>query len=86
MPPVSLVSRHQQEDQKWQRSAEIQLDHQNITGRMRIAMLDKWFSKEENPSWEKIIAALEEMHETSLASRLNQVRSTYIKKIHFRMR
>lgn len=56
---------------------EIQVDHQNNTGRMRLAMLDKWFSKEENPSWEKIIAALEEMHETSLARRLN---SKYLHK------
>ena len=49
---------------------EIELNHQNNTGRMRIAMFDKWFRKE-NPSWEKIIAALEEMNETRLASRLN---------------
>ena len=56
---------------------EIQLDQQNNTGRMRIAMLDKWFSKEENPSWEKIIAALKEMHKTSLASRLT---SKYLHK------
>ena len=50
--------------------SEIELNHQNNTGRMRIAMFDRWLRKEENPSWEKIIAALKEMHENKLASRL----------------
>ena len=56
---------------------EIELNHPNNIGRMRIAMFDRWLRKEEDPSWEKIIAALEEMHETSLASRLN---SKYLHK------
>ena len=54
---------------------EIELNHQNSIGRMRIAMFDKWLKKENNPSWKKIIAALEEMDETSLASRLNSKHS-----------
>ena len=48
---------------------EIERDHQN-TGRRKIVMLDMWLRKKENPSWAKIIAALEKMSETSLASRL----------------
>ena len=43
-----------------------------ITGRRRIVMLDTWLKKEESPSWEKIITALENMSETSLASKLRK--------------
>ena len=35
-------------------------------------MFDKWLSKEENPSWEKMIAALEDMSENKLASQLKK--------------
>ena len=35
-------------------------------------MFDMWLRKEENPSWMKIIAALEKMSETNLANRLTQ--------------
>ena len=34
---------------------EIEGNYQN-TGRRRIEMFDKWLSKEENPSWEKMSA------------------------------
>ena len=50
---------------------DIEHDHQN-TGRRRIVMLDLWVRKEENPSWVKIIAALEKMSETRLASQLRK--------------
>ena len=50
---------------------EIERDHQN-TGRRRIVMFDMWLRKEDNPSWVKIIAALEKMSETSLASQLRK--------------
>ena len=50
---------------------EIEGDYQN-TGRRRIEMFDKWLSKEENPSWEKMIAALEDMSENKLASQLKK--------------
>ena len=50
---------------------EIERDHQN-TGRRRIEMFEKWLSKEENPSWEKMIAALKDMDENSLASKLRK--------------
>ena len=49
--------------------SEIERDHKR-TWRRKIVMLDMWLRKEENPSWAKIIAALEKMSETSLASRL----------------
>ena len=49
---------------------EIESNHQN-TGRRRIVMFDLWLRKE-SPSWVKIIAALEKMSETSLASRLRK--------------
>ena len=48
---------------------EIERDHQN-TARRRIVMFEKWLSKEENPSWEKMIAALMDMSENNLASQL----------------
>ena len=57
---------------------DIERDHLN-TGRRRIVMLDKWVSKEENPSWVKIIVALEKMSETSLAS---QLRKKYQQQLH----
>ena len=50
---------------------EIERDHQS-TRRKTIAMFDKWLSKEVNPSWMKIIAALENMFETKLASQLKR--------------
>ena len=50
---------------------EIESDHQN-TGRRRIVMFEKWLSKEESPSWEMIIAALKDMDENSLASKLRK--------------
>ena len=50
---------------------EIEQDHQN-TGRRRIVMFDKWSRQEENPSWEKMIAALKDMGENNLASKLRK--------------
>ena len=50
---------------------EIEGNYQN-TGRRRIEMFDKWLSKEENPSWEKMIAALEDMSENNIASQLRK--------------
>ena len=50
---------------------EIEHDHQN-TGRRRIVMFDKWSRQEENPSWEKITAALKDMGENNLASKLRE--------------
>ena len=50
---------------------EIESNYQN-TGRRRIVMLDTWLKREESPSWEKIITALENMSETSLASKLRK--------------
>ena len=50
---------------------EIEHDHQN-TGRRRIVMFDKWSRQEEDPSWEKIIAALKDMGENNLASKLRE--------------
>ena len=52
---------------------EIEQDHDG-TARRRMAMLNKWFKKETNPSWLKIISALERMSEMSLA---NQLREKY---------
>ena len=37
-----------------------------------VKMYDKWLRKEENPSWRKIIAALEHMSESNLASQLRK--------------
>ena len=39
---------------------------------IRIVMFKKWLSKEENPSWEMMIAALEDMSENNLASQLKK--------------
>ena len=50
---------------------EIEGNYQNI-GRRRIEMFQKWLSKEVNPSWEKVIAALEDMSENSIASQLRK--------------
>ena len=50
---------------------EIEGNYQNI-GRRRIEMFQKWLSKEENPSWEKVIAALEDMSENYIASQLRK--------------
>ena len=50
---------------------EIERDHQS-TGRRRIVMLDMWLRKEENPSWVKIISALEKIPETRLVSQLRK--------------
>ena len=35
-------------------------------------MFEKWLSKEENPSWEKMIAALDDMSENNLGSQLRK--------------
>ena len=35
-------------------------------------MFDKWSRQEENPSWEKMIAALKDMDENNLASKLRK--------------
>ena len=40
---------------------EIELDHQTTECR-RVEMFDKWLKEEENPSWEKVIDALDSMH------------------------
>ena len=50
---------------------EIEGDYPNIS-RRRIVMFDKWLRKEVNPSWTKIIAALEKMSEQNLADRLTK--------------
>ena len=50
---------------------EIEGNYQN-TGRRRIEMFDKWLSKEENPSWEKMVTGLEDMSENNLASQLRK--------------
>ena len=50
---------------------EIERDHQN-TARRRIVMFEKWLSKEENPSWEKMIAALDDMSENNLGSQVEK--------------
>ena len=50
---------------------EIEGNYQNI-GRRRIEMFNKWLKKEENPSWEKMIAALEGMSEINIASQLRK--------------
>ena len=52
---------------------EIEQNHHE-TARRRMAMLSKWVKKDKNPSWLKIITALEEISETSLA---NQLREKY---------
>ena len=54
---------------------EIEQDHHE-TARRRLAMLSKWVKKEANPSWAKIVSALERMSEMSLA---NQLREKYIR-------
>ena len=50
---------------------EIERDHLS-TGRRRIVMFEKWLSKEENPSWEMMIAALMGMSENNIASQLRK--------------
>ena len=50
---------------------DIENDHRN-TGRRRVEMFDLWLRKEENPSWVKILAALEKMSETSLVIQLRK--------------
>ena len=54
---------------------EIELDHQT-TERRRVEMFDKWLKEEENPSWEKVIDALDCMSEKNLAS---QLRNKYLR-------
>ena len=49
----------------------IERDHQS-TARRRIAMLGTWLKKEENPSWEKIIDALQNMSLRRLAIHLKE--------------
>ena len=46
---------------------EIELRSFQNTARRRIVLFEKWLSKEENPSWEKMIAALHDMSENNLA-------------------
>ena len=48
---------------------ELECDHRTTECRRR-GMFDRWLRKEVNPSWERIITALESMDEKSLASRL----------------
>ena len=50
---------------------QIERDH-HTTERRRVEMFDRWLRKEENPSWEKIIAALENMSEKSISSQLRK--------------
>ena len=50
---------------------QIERDHQSAA-RRRIAMLVTWFKKEVNPSWEKIIDALEIMSLRSLEIQLKE--------------
>ena len=50
---------------------EIEQNHHDVA-RRRMAMLDKWAKKEVNPSWEKVISALENMSEMALANRLKK--------------
>ena len=50
---------------------EIEQDYHE-TARRRMAMLNKWIKKETNPSWLKIISALERMSETTLANHLRE--------------
>ena len=50
---------------------EIERDNPTIF-RMKMAMLDMWKKREETATWEKIISALEQMKENSLASRLRK--------------
>ena len=50
---------------------EIEQNHHDVA-RRRMAMLDKWAMKEVNPSWEKVISALENMSEMALANRLKK--------------
>ena len=49
---------------------EIEQNYPGDTARRRTAMLDKWLKKEENPSWRRVIDALENMSEMSLANKL----------------
>ena len=49
---------------------EIERDHRGDTVRQRMEMLDKWLKKELNPTWIKVIDALNKMSENSLASLL----------------
>ena len=51
---------------------EIEQDHPGDTARRRVAMLDKWLKKEENPSWIRVIEALEEMSEVTLAKKIRK--------------
>ena len=52
---------------------EIEQDHPDISSR-RMAMLEKWMRKEDNPSWEMVVEALEKISELRLA---NQLREKY---------
>ena len=56
----------------------IELDSKDTKHRT-TDMLNKWLKKEENPSWERIIAALETMSELNLAS---QLRKKYIQQYY----
>ena len=51
---------------------EIEQDHPGSTARRRMAMLEKWLKKQDNPSWMNVIEALEKMSERSLAKTLRK--------------
>ena len=50
---------------------EIERDHQSAW-RRKMEMFNMWKKKDENASWEKLIAALEDLDEKSLAGRLRE--------------
>ena len=80
-PTIELLAQELNKVAKWQTLGTnldmapceitvIEQDHPGDTARRRTAMLDKWLRKEENPSWMRIIEALEKMSEKSLANKL----------------
>ena len=50
---------------------EIELNHHELV-RRRMAMLDKWMSKQGGASWEMVIEALENISELVLANKLRE--------------
>ena len=80
-PTIELLTQELNKVPKWQdlgtnlgmapcEIKEIEQDHPGDTARRRMAMLDKWMRKQENPSWMSVIEALENMSEKSLANKL----------------
>ena len=57
---------------------EVELNHHELA-RRRMAMLDKWTSKQESASWEMVIEALENLSELVLA---NHLRKKYCTQLH----